>query len=233
MVITVKRIVVYRDFIDNYFIENYKINTVTDYQYLCGVVKDIIPRDKVQNVNFDHIKLSMFNGAGNGKIIVNVGSNGLCYILLRPEYWVEKIIVEPDDVVADIYYGEKGLIYSFYNPTKRGTITISVRIAEDVEGVYRDISSAPNDIHLRQYYIRRALVKFDTSIIQRQIREYPENMTVEDVSEFLNVKKKTIQNWTSEGKIPHLKLGTTVRYPKSKIEEALERGEIGRVKKKK
>jgi excisionase family DNA binding protein len=48
------------------------------------------------------------------------------------------------------------------------------------------------------------------------------------MSKYLNISFKTIQNWTSSGKIPHKKLGSSVRYPKKEIDQALARGEIGR-----
>ena len=48
-----------------------------------------------------------------------------------------------------------------------------------------------------------------------------ENMTAEQVADYLQVDKKTIRNWTSEGKIPSVKIGSAVRYPKERIDNWL------------
>jgi excisionase family DNA binding protein len=45
-----------------------------------------------------------------------------------------------------------------------------------------------------------------------------ENMTAKEVAKYVNVGEKTIRNWTSEGKIPFVKLGSAVRYPKTRID---------------
>lgn len=230
MAITVKKIVVYHDNTTYYVSQTFELSATTDYPYLSGKMMDLIPRDRVQNAYADVVQLSLFNGSGYGKMIVNVGSHGLFYLELRPEYWIEKLIVEPDDVIADIYHGERGLMYSFYNPTRRESIAVTAQIAEDVEGAFRDISAKPDDLNLRQYYIRRAMVKQDTSLIQRPERTFPEHMSVQDVAVYLNVEEKTIRNWTSEGKIPFVKLGTAVRYPKTKIDDAKNKNEIGKPK---
>ena len=46
-------------------------------------------------------------------------------------------------------------------------------------------------------------------------------MTAKEVTLYLNVEIKTIRNWTSENKISYVKLGSTVRYPKTKIDHWL------------
>lgn len=42
-------------------------------------------------------------------------------------------------------------------------------------------------------------------------------MTAEQVAEYLQLDIKTIRNWNSENKIPYVKLGGSVRYPKERI----------------
>ena len=48
-----------------------------------------------------------------------------------------------------------------------------------------------------------------------------ELMNADQVADYLQVKKKTIQNWTSDGKIPFCHIGGSVRYRKSEIDEEL------------
>jgi len=40
---------------------------------------------------------------------------------------------------------------------------------------------------------------------------YPAHMTAAQVADYLNIQVKTIRKWTSEGRIPHSKLGSMVR----------------------
>ena len=47
------------------------------------------------------------------------------------------------------------------------------------------------------------------------------NMTAKEVADYLGVKTKTIRNWTSEKKIPFVKLGGSVRYPRERIDNWL------------
>ena len=42
------------------------------------------------------------------------------------------------------------------------------------------------------------------------------------VAKLLGVKPRTIRDWTSRHKIPHLKIGQSVRYQASEIEDWLE-----------
>lgn len=37
-------------------------------------------------------------------------------------------------------------------------------------------------------------------------------LTCKEVAEMFNVSQLTVQNWTKSGKIPHLKMGGTIRY---------------------
>ena len=49
-----------------------------------------------------------------------------------------------------------------------------------------------------------------------------ELMTVDQVADYLQLKKKTIQNLTSNGKIPYCHIGGTVRYRKLEIDRVLD-----------
>ena len=56
-------------------------------------------------------------------------------------------------------------------------------------------------------------------------------MTATEVAFYLNVGIKTIRNWTSENKIPYVKLGSAVRYPKTRIDRWLKSKEKSRSRK--
>jgi len=46
-------------------------------------------------------------------------------------------------------------------------------------------------------------------------------MTANQVASYPGLKAKTIRNWTSDGTIPHKKIGGSPRYLKSEIDDAL------------
>jgi hypothetical protein len=86
-----------------------------------------------------------------------VGAKGIYYLEVRSGHKLKQLVVEPDEVIVDIYIGPKDtLIYSFYNPTRRNTISITVSIEKDQQ-VYSKIKSDLSDIHWRQYFIQSAM----------------------------------------------------------------------------
>ena len=46
-------------------------------------------------------------------------------------------------------------------------------------------------------------------------------MTASQLAVYLQLKEKTIRNLTSEGKLPYLKIGGSVRYNKEEVDAAL------------
>jgi excisionase family DNA binding protein len=54
-------------------------------------------------------------------------------------------------------------------------------------------------------------------------------MTAEEVANYLNLEIKTIRNWTSEGKIPSVKLGSAVRYQKERKDNWLKSNEKNQI----
>jgi len=109
------------------------------------------------------------------------------------------------------------LIYSFYNTTRRNTISLTASIEKDAQ-FYGKIKSDLSDICWRQNFIR--LAKGD----ERDIKgtRIPEKIAAEQVADYLQVDKKTIRNWTSEEKIQSVKIGSAVRYPKECINNWLQ-----------
>jgi len=47
-------------------------------------------------------------------------------------------------------------------------------------------------------------------------------LTVEEIAEYLSLKPSTIYQWTHQGFIPHIKIGSRVRFRMSQIEKWLE-----------
>lgn len=197
----------------------YDLNTEIDFPYVAGKLNELVPKDSSQikkyepEVNDD----PLFNESGLTKLIPEVGPKGIYYLELRPGYKLKQLMVDPDEVVVDIFIGPiDTLIYSFYNPTRRNSISITCSLEKDFQ-VYSKIKSDLTDIHWRQYFIRVAKGNSE----EKSESRVSENMTAEQVAEYLQLDIKTIRNWTSENKIPSVKLGGSVRYPKSRIDNWL------------
>lgn len=202
--------------------QTFILNEEMDFPYFAGSLKVLLPptmkHDLVEDFHKDN---KLFNADGLSKIILSIGSMGLYYLILRPKFKIEKLFVEPDQVVVDIYYGEKNnLIYSFYNPTRRDSISITASIQKDDTDIYSKLKSNPTDIYWRQYFIRVALNNIDT--VHSPPEKTPEIMSIDEVARYLNLKSQTIRNWTSQRKIPSVKIGGSVRYKKLEIDKWLE-----------
>jgi excisionase family DNA binding protein len=172
-------------------------------------------------------EIPIFNRTGDATIVRPVGPYGMYYLYLRPNFALSKILVEPDDVFVDITRVRDHLVYCFYNGTRRESISITATICEDLEGVARELSTGLNDATWRQYFIRKVLTKPDARPIGKPSQAHQDIMTAAQAARYLSVEEKTIRNWTSEGKIPFKKLGSSVRYKQSELDDALEKGEIG------
>lgn len=46
-------------------------------------------------------------------------------------------------------------------------------------------------------------------------------LNIEELSQYLNIKKSTLYSWVSQGEIPHHKIGHLVRFNKEAIDEWL------------
>lgn len=200
MTIRVKKIICHYDNGEKYIEVGYSYNQRIDLPYAAGKLQELFPRpDKLEDAR--EVVQPLFNQSGLANIVVEVGQHGIYYLALRVGYVLKDIILDPDSVIADIYFGQKGeLIYSFYNPTNRPAINIKAALTVDNEGVSAKLKADPDDLIWRQYFIRKSLVKYDDSVSLPR-KQYPELMTAEQVAEYLRVEKKTIHNWTSSGKI--------------------------------
>ena len=179
-------------------------------------------------VEADVYKFPIFNRDGHASIVREVGPNGAYFLSLRPEYALSDVVVDPDDLFVDLKIVKDRIVYCFYNGTRRQAISITATIAEDIAGVARELSTGLSDPIWRQYFIRKALRKPDAKPLSAPGESYPEILTASQVARYLAVEEKTIRNWTSERKIPFKKAGSNVRYRKTEIDAALDRGELGK-----
>lgn len=198
--------------------------------FLCNeILQAIKPADSMQE---EVVEAPLFDKNNLAKLIEEVGFHERLIIFLRPRYKLERLIVEPDEVIMDVHPSDgERLAYSFYNPTKRSSISIAAKISEDIDGVYRKIAASPMDLQLRQYFIKRATEQI--SFESEPKRTMPDLMTVGQLAEYLQLEEKTIRNWVSGKQIPFKKVGSAVRFKKSEIDEALENGTLGKAMAKK
>ena len=50
--------------------------------------------------------------------------------------------------------------------------------------------------------------------------------TIKDISEYLNVKERTIYSWINKGIIPHYKIESLIRFKENEINEWLSSKEV-------
>ncbi len=220
------KIIFQRDNIKDYETHTHPLDTEIESPFVAGKLQELIPKEH-QYGKQSRLELStipLFNESGLTKLIPEVGQKGIYYLELKPGHKLKQLVVEPEDIVVDIYFGrEDTLIYSFYNPTRRKNIVITASIEKDDQNVYSKLKSDPTDIIWRQHFIRRAKADFNKEGMAQPRKEYPENMTAVQVADYLQVEEKTIRNWTSQGKIPSVKISGIVQYKKSDIEQVWEK----------
>ena len=179
------KIIFQKDNLQDYETHTRQLNTEIDNPFIAGKLREMFPEEN-QYGNILELSTSLlFNENGLTKLIPEVGPKGIYYLELKPGHKLKQLVVEPEDVVVDIYFGrEDTLIYSFYNPTRRNSIAITASIEKDTENVYTKLKSDPKDIIWRQHFIRRALAEFNIEGMTPPKKEYPENMTaVQDVTQ--------------------------------------------------
>jgi len=224
MPIFVKKIIHIRDYGSHFNRLEFEFSKPKNIEYGSGVFKEIVPNDAQFKYDKDlSYKLPLFNKAQNAKIIEQIGDQGLLYLELQTNQVLNEIYVEPDSVLSDILYGVDNLIYSFYNASGNNTVALTISVTEDIHNAYSKIKAHSKDLEWRQYFLKQALIKPGVKSIRKADSVIRELMTVDQVADFLQVKKKTIQNWTSKGEIPCCHIGGSVRYRKSEIDRELQK----------
>ncbi len=221
----INKIIVYRDFIDYFLRLDIILKKEIYSPYCAGEFQSLVPHhDNQESHTLKKIETPLFNKAGLGKFIVDVEENGAFYLELRADHVLDNLILDPSEVIVDLYFGlDNRLIYSFYNPIKRHSISITTALRSDVDRVYEQIKLEPGDVFWRQSFIREALL-LETYKSGNQQHTGHEIMTARQLAKYLKVSEKTIRNWTSAKKIPCEKVGHTVRYRKTSIDELFKGG---------
>jgi excisionase family DNA binding protein len=220
-------ILVHQDWEEKHGRIRYSYAQPMDIPFVAGSKSSLVPPpDKL--LEAEEIAYPLFNSEGYCNIVAEIGRNGVYLLYLRPHHRLTKIVLTPDDVVVDLFLTEdERMMYSFFNPTSRSAITVVAQIVEDIEGVFRKISTAPDDLTWRQYFVRRSMAKYDMPEWASPDIALPEIMTARQVAHYLNFELKTIQNWTSQGAIPFKKVGGSPRYLKSEIDGTLKANTLG------
>lgn len=168
-----------------------------------------------------------FSQTGTFKVVPDLGKSGLYLIRLRPNYRLKSLLVEPEEIVVDLYANKNDSItYSFYNPTQRASFVVTGQLVEDIDGFYRKLTAYPADPVWRQSLVRRSLAAFEGVEDEGAAGRHPSYMTADQIADYMQVEVKTVRKWTSEGRIPHSKLGSVVRYRKEEIDAAIKAGSL-------
>jgi len=224
MAILVEKIIHIRDYGSHYNRLEFEFCEPKNIEYGSGVFKGIVPEDARLKFDVDlDLKFPLFNEARNAKIIESIGRNGLLYLELQPNQILNEIYLEPYNIISDILYGDGTLIYSFYNSSDDYTISITISKTEDTHNAFSKIKAHATDLEWRQYFIKQAMIKPGVKNIPISDPVIRELMSVDQLADYLQVKKKTIQNWTSKGVIPSCHIGGSVRYRKSEIDRELQK----------
>ncbi len=191
--------------------------------HLASLSEMLPPPEHLESESVESIQF--FSSGGVFKVIPEVGKSGLYLLRLRPHYRLKNLIVEPEEIVVDVYANtNESITYSFYNPTRRSSINVSGQLVEDIDGFYRKITTYPDDPVWRQSIVKRSMAPFGETSDGSMSGSYPPYMTAEQIADYLQVEVKTIRKWTSEGRIPHSKLSGAVRYQKEEIDAAIKAG---------
>ena len=113
---SVKKIIHYCDNGNNYNRLGFEQKIEYQMEYTVGDFGRLVPKEaKLKYDEGLEVDRLLFSGAGNTRIVEQIGGIGLLYLELQPELVLNEIFVEPDDIVVDVYYGANNLIYGFYN----------------------------------------------------------------------------------------------------------------------
>jgi excisionase family DNA binding protein len=208
------KIIIQRDNFDDYETHIRHLDYEIDSPYAAGKLKDLIPIELQHNEGWklELIPTHLFNESGLTKLTPEVGPKGIYYLELRPGYKLKQLIVEPEDVVVDIYVGaEERLIYSFYNPTRRNNIIITAASEKDKDNVHAKLKSDLSDIIMRKYFIKCAMIdteKFFSNLpAHKEVLKEKSILTAEEAAKYIRTSKKNVQNLASQGKIKKVKGG--------------------------
>ena len=129
---------------------------------------------------------------------------------------VKELYGPANKVAYDLFYGEESLIYSLYGDLK-DTLSFNFKVYKDKNNIYQKLKTNPEDIYFRHHFINRALANANRTFEVADSESYRELMTGDQTADFLQIGKKTFQNWVSDGKIPFTVIGKQRFFKKSEL----------------
>lgn len=222
---------------------------IIELPYLAGkVVKDIRYKDPkwtetegdftegyTQTIGYESkdYNSSLFNENGLMSLVMAVEENTLIYIQVRSDHVLEEIIISPDSIIPDIHYStENKLLYSFYNLSFNGNLCIKGKLLPDVNDYYNKLRKAPEDLTWREYLIKKSLADSRTFPDPEKIENASDMIIASEAAAVLGMAEKTVRNWTSEGKIPYIKVGRSVKYSRKALESYIQKNSYSPKKRK-
>ena len=192
--------------------------------FLAGEYRTFIAPEIANNkLTRQQIDEPLFNSKNITRRIINTGSPGLYFLEIRPGSRLKDLIVQPEDVIEDIYAGiDDTLIYCFYNISDSTNLVVTAIIETDDENIAQKLKSDPEDIIWRNYFIRRAmnLDKVVKTPVTKAKKQEHEILTADEAAEYLRIDVKTLQNYVSSKKITSLRGG---KFRKAHLDLFLEK----------
>lgn len=217
----VKKIIHYRDYGNNYHRLEFNSKDLKFVKYVAGEKDSLIPQGMVLNINlkqsFDD---PIFNKSNNGIISESINGPTIIYLELRKGIAIKELYGPTQNITYDLFYGEEGLIYSFYSDMT-DVLSFKIKVYKDINNIYQKLKANSDDLFFRQHFIEIALDNTKQSFAERDFESYSEWMTTDQVASLFGRKKKTIQNWVSLGKLPYVEHKNIRRFKKSEILELM------------
>ncbi len=213
----ITKITILRDNKSFYLRHIFHMNEDFDLPYIAGDYREIIPKEKVESGIVEKINQPLFNSAGLLRIAEEAEENSIIFLELEKGHWLKTIIIDFENIVVDLFYSEGNrLLYSFFNVSIQTPTTLIIQKEDDQGLTFQKIKSNAVDPLFRQFFIKKALNQVKDEDFKKLVT--PELMTAAEVANYLQMQIKTIQNWTSSGKIPVEYAGGTPRYRKATID---------------
>ena len=145
-----KNIIAHRCFTSEYEIFNFSPNEDAYFYSPNGLNESLILDQIIKQDDGTHklVDSPLFNNAGISSFLCEIGKKGL-YILILPEgKIIDQLILSKSEIYLNIYFSEKSLLYSFYNPTSNEQLPLDIKIVDDDNGLYQKIKSSPKDLSI-------------------------------------------------------------------------------------
>ncbi len=122
-----------------------------ELEYRVGHFGQLFHPDKFKLIS-DNDNLPLFNPAGFGRIVKDVGSNGIYFLRLRKFYTI-KGFIQPDNINIEFYYsGDDSLIFEFDNTTDSDIITLKLELINDTK-LFNKMYEQCNNIKSRVFML--------------------------------------------------------------------------------